>query len=335
MQGSLIFVVIVAIWAAFLVQHWVRRREHAAAARSADAFSAGMRVLQRRSSAARASVTPARSPLSARSGSRRQVAAVPSVTGSPAARPETSRPTTARPQTAEVPPMTPPRRPSTVRPEGPTLGQRRLRAGLLLAALLWVPVSVVLVATGTLTWISIPFSLLTVAAVVVWLRTEAASDRARSRDEYVVDDAADAFVPSVDDTQAVASHLYARPSQTGRSSAAPAESPAASSPSPAVSSASKPFDLQAETAAASARPTGPSTGSPAAPAVQGSEVAEPAAGTWSPVPVPRPTYTLKAKAEPRLTENGIPADVFATPEFADEADELDERGLFARRAASQ
>ncbi|RKT78778.1 hypothetical protein DFJ68_2228 [Terracoccus luteus] len=331
MQGSLIFVVIVAIWAAFLVQHWVRRREHAAAARSADAFSAGMRVLQRRSSAARASVTPARSPLSARSGSRRQVAAIPSVTGSPAARPETSRPTTARPQTAEVPPMTPPRRPSTVRPEGPTLGQRRLRAGLLLAALLWVPVSVVLVATGTLTWISIPFSLLTVAAVVVWLRTEAASDRARSRDEYVVDDADDAFVPSVDDTQAVASHLYARPSQTGRSAAAPA----ASDPSPAVSSASKPFDLQAETAAAAARPTGPSAGSQAAPAAQIDEVAEPAAGTWSPVPVPRPTYTLKAKAEPRLTENGIPADVFATPEFADEADELDERGLFARRAASQ
>jgi hypothetical protein len=58
-------------------------------------------------------------------------------------------------------------------------------------------------------------------------------------------------------------------------------------------------------------------------------------GSWSPVPVPKPTYALKAKAEPRYTEGGIPADVFDTPEFADEAEELDERALFARRAVSQ
>ena len=63
--------------------------------------------------------------------------------------------------------------------------------------------------------------------------------------------------------------------------------------------------------------------------------AEPPPGSWSPVPVPKPTYTLKAKAEPRYTDSGIPADVFDTPEFADEADELDERARFARRAASQ
>ena len=47
-QGSLIFVVIVAIWAAYLVQHWVRRREDAAATRSVDGFSEAMRVLQKR-----------------------------------------------------------------------------------------------------------------------------------------------------------------------------------------------------------------------------------------------------------------------------------------------
>ncbi|MEO6998020.1 MAG: hypothetical protein ABI112_08055, partial [Terracoccus sp.] len=48
MQGSLIFVVIVAVWAAYLVQHWVRRREDAAATRSVDGFSDAMRVLQKR-----------------------------------------------------------------------------------------------------------------------------------------------------------------------------------------------------------------------------------------------------------------------------------------------
>ncbi|MBK8867191.1 MAG: hypothetical protein IPN45_03770 [Actinomycetales bacterium] len=33
--SSLIFVAVVGIWAAFLVQHWVRRREDLATARSA------------------------------------------------------------------------------------------------------------------------------------------------------------------------------------------------------------------------------------------------------------------------------------------------------------
>ncbi|MCE0485678.1 hypothetical protein [Ornithinimicrobium sediminis] len=46
--SSLIFVVILAVWAAYLVQHWVRRRDHIATARSVDRFSEAMRVLERR-----------------------------------------------------------------------------------------------------------------------------------------------------------------------------------------------------------------------------------------------------------------------------------------------
>ncbi|MGN6636531.1 MAG: hypothetical protein ACTHJ6_13880, partial [Oryzihumus sp.] len=46
--SSLIFLVIIAIWAAYLLQHWVRRREHLATARSVDRFSDAMRVLERR-----------------------------------------------------------------------------------------------------------------------------------------------------------------------------------------------------------------------------------------------------------------------------------------------
>ena len=72
-------------------------------------------------------------------------------------------------------------------------------------------------------------------------------------------------------------------------------------------------------------------GVPLQPAAAAAELAP---GSWSPVPVPVPTYALKAKAEPRYTDDGIPADVFDTPEFADEADELDDRALFARRAVS-
>ncbi|MGC1208231.1 MAG: hypothetical protein WA880_09805, partial [Ornithinimicrobium sp.] len=46
--SSLIFAVILAVWAAYLMQHWVRRRDHIATARSVDRFSEAMRVLERR-----------------------------------------------------------------------------------------------------------------------------------------------------------------------------------------------------------------------------------------------------------------------------------------------
>ena len=47
--SSLIFLVVIAIWAAYFLQHWVRRREQLAIARSVDRFSESMRVLERRS----------------------------------------------------------------------------------------------------------------------------------------------------------------------------------------------------------------------------------------------------------------------------------------------
>ena len=47
--SSLIFLVIIAVWAAYFVQYWVRRREHLATAQSVDQFSETMRVLERRS----------------------------------------------------------------------------------------------------------------------------------------------------------------------------------------------------------------------------------------------------------------------------------------------
>ncbi|MFZ2515876.1 MAG: hypothetical protein WAW82_09445, partial [Candidatus Lutibacillus vidarii] len=46
--GSLVFVAVLAIWAAYLLQHWVRRREYLATARSVDRYSEAMRVLERR-----------------------------------------------------------------------------------------------------------------------------------------------------------------------------------------------------------------------------------------------------------------------------------------------
>lgn len=381
-QGSLIFVVIVAIWAAYLVQHWVRRREDAAATRSVDGFSEAMRVLQKRpllpATELRSprphsySVTPGRaarptvdvkralpagsarptSPLAARRAATVTASTAASSTAAGAA----VTASTETVATSQVEPMPENRSSIPARRDtsGPSVGQRRLRAGLLLVALLWVPVSIVLAAVGVLMWLSVPFALLTVAAVVVWLRTEAAGDRARRgggrdargarADDAYADEWADGGYAEEgdllrdDDTQAIHSHVYAaqaseqhaQPDHRTEQPAARASARSADSAAPARPAAF--FDGQAdEVAAAAAMASTASTvaGAPTEPAA----ALEP--GTWVPVPVPRPTYAMKAKAEPRLTESGIPADVFATPEFADEADELDERGLFARRAASQ
>lgn len=70
--SSLIFVAIIAIWAAYLLGHWVRRRDQLVTARSIDRFSEAMRVLERRAQmpaprpAARTYVVaPVRAPLPA------------------------------------------------------------------------------------------------------------------------------------------------------------------------------------------------------------------------------------------------------------------------------
>ncbi|MDN5805528.1 MAG: hypothetical protein L0H26_13235, partial [Microlunatus sp.] len=391
-QGSLIFVVIVAVWAVYLVQHWVRRREDAAATRSVEGFSEAMRVLQKRPflrgkgmaeprpdsyavTSARSSQAPidvkraqpvgaarAGSPLTARSNrSNRGVTAEVTATDTSITRITASTVST-QSDPVKVEPMPQTRRPNSApddrrRPTapavGPSMGQRRLRAALLLAALAWVPTSIVLAATTELTWHSVPFAVLTVAAVVFWLRTEAAADRAKrvaARDDHGAAASAP-FEAADDDTQAVHTHAYAAGSgaagrvtaQGSRASvdttaadtiAASAESAgsatAGSQPDvqtpPAPREIASFFDGEAATAAATqGRGTAATPVAPAEPL---------APGTWSPVPVPRPTYSLKAKAEPRLTESGIPADVFATPEFEDEADELDDRARLARRAVS-
>jgi hypothetical protein len=47
--SSLVFVAIIGVWAAYLVPHWLRRRDDLAQSRTRDRFSGGLRVLQRRS----------------------------------------------------------------------------------------------------------------------------------------------------------------------------------------------------------------------------------------------------------------------------------------------
>ncbi len=228
----------------------------------------------------------------------------------------------------------------------PTVSRRRrlFRGVLLLLALLWVPASVVLAVLHVLLWVSVPLAAVTLVAVLVWLRLEVRVDRAGARSATVAPTRSApgsgrsrrGRAPSTVDTQVIhtavgdaAGSAVARPSTAGLSVAdrpvdptpAPVtdDRPAAAAGPARSAGGSAAYDIEAELARDAARAPAP----------------QPAAeGTWRPVPVPRPTYTLKAKAEPRMTADGVPADVFATPEFAEEADELDARGHVTRRAAS-
>ena len=209
--SSLIFVVIVAIWAVYLLQHWSRRRENAAAARSVDGFTEAMRVLEKRRLLPSAelaaprphsySVTPARvvrstvdvkravpagasrrsSPLVARRRSESDHAEVETMTPAPAG--SDSRRGASTDPRSDTRPSARPSRSAPRRPPRPvSRTRRRLRAALLLLSLLWVPTSVVLVVLRILLWMSVPLSVLTVVVVLVWLRTEAQADRARVGD---------------------------------------------------------------------------------------------------------------------------------------------------------
>jgi membrane protein implicated in regulation of membrane protease activity len=320
--GSLIFVIIVAIWAAYLLQHWVRRQENTAAARSVDRFSKAMRVLERTPAVTEAD---APAPHSHVGSPVRLIRPVVDVKRAAPAGDLRRSPLVARSSTDavldshEVDPM--PSQPHAQTSHRPAprvpLFQRRVRAFMLLVALAWVPTSVVLVVLGRLLWVSIPFSVLTVVAVVVWLRTEATADRTRrsSRGRF---EPHEEHVLSSDDTQVIRAEAVALAAMQAAHPTHPAAHPAHAVATASPAAYEEVFDVQA-------------VRSQPVPVVQ----PDPAEGTWAPVPVPPPTYAMKSKAEPRLTASGIPADVFDTPEFAEEAEELDERALFARRAVSE
>jgi hypothetical protein len=342
--GSLIFVIIVAIWAAYLLQHWVRRQENVAGTRSVDRFSQAMRVLESRP--ALPETQPA-VPHARASSSVRVIRPVVDVKRAVPAGDVRRSPLVARsstdavPDSHEVDPMPHQTHSTHQTHQMPahrtarqvSLLQRRLRAVLLLAALAWVPTSVVLVVLDRLLWVSIPFSLLTVAAVVVWLRTEATADRARrsSRGRRRPEPQ---HVLSSDDTQVIRAEAVAQAAAAASAAASAAAAAASAALSAPATHAPHPDAAPGPAAYEAAYEQvfdGEAARSQPVPVVQ----PDPSEGTWAPVPVPRPTYAMKSKAQPRLTASGIPADVFDTPEFAEEAEELDERALFARRAVSE
>ncbi|WP_141787074.1 hypothetical protein [Oryzihumus leptocrescens] len=294
--SSLIFLVIIAIWAAFLLQHWVRRREHLATARSVDRFSDAMRVLERRAPVADVPERTTPAPRSyAVSPTRVVRAATTSASATPAGS-ETAGAAQPAPRVRPEPVLRPeptvrsePTRPARTRHVA-GVPARRLRGLSFLGSLVLLVATVPLAGFGVLGWWSslVAFGLL--VADLAWLRRAAQVERAARR--------------------AAARHREA--AHAPRGLAAPRVEPGLAW---AESSAR-------ESAAAAAESTV-------------AEPAEPVPADdpdgWRPVPVPPPTYTMKARAAQPPQPAPVPAP--ATPSTFGgvvASGELD--GLLDRRA---
>jgi type II secretory pathway pseudopilin PulG len=155
--SSLIFLVIVAIWAAYLLGHWVRRRDQLATLRSVDRFSDAMRVLERRPPTGLVHRRDPRRPDLLRPGLGDQARAKSSRgessrggsawSGSSEAGTSRAEPGRRRPVVAQAP-----RRRAGPKPSGLTSSRRRFRGALAVATSLAVPVTWGLFAAGRAPW---------------------------------------------------------------------------------------------------------------------------------------------------------------------------------------
>ncbi|MEO7236148.1 MAG: hypothetical protein ABIW80_12340 [Lapillicoccus sp.] len=267
--SSLIFFVIVAIWVAYLIQHWVRRREHLATARSVDRFSEAMRLLERRSplpATMLAGVTPSASPATSPASVVRAPVSSPlrarhgaggggsGASGSPAG------------PVHPVPPIElVPHRTTT------QVLLRRVRGVFFLAALAAVPATLILSAAHILKWLSLALAVTALVVAVVWLRVSALQEQ-KAR--------------------------HARRAELRR-----LERLRAVAPVPMVRRTDRAEGVERADREAFVRPTVEPVPAPVAADVAPTPdpVVDPDA--WQPVPVPPPTYTLKEPAyrpEPAL-----------------------------------
>lgn len=149
--SSLIFVLVVAIWAVYLLQYWIKRRDHLATVRSVDRFSAAMRVLDdHRMGRGVAEPTP------------RSYSVAPTR----AARPEVTV------KHAEATPA---------RVERVGGVPRRLRGLTLLAMITLVPLVAVAAVLGPLPWWTIVVPLVGAVVAFVWLRRSVVAERSAAR----------------------------------------------------------------------------------------------------------------------------------------------------------
>ncbi len=341
--SSLIFLVLLGVWAAYFVQYWVRRRDHLATARSVEQFTAAMRVLERRDPLPGAdlsepaprsyAVHPARS-VRPQVLVKRAEAAHPAALGvtervqvdvdrSRSARTEAPTTTTtttttttatapASPRSARRDDSRPAARPSPRRRVRPS---RRIRGLLFLTALLGLVVVGALVALTVLLPVALAPAAVAVVGAFLWVRSGARAEAALARARRMSVRAGRAaaaqgtshgpagavIVPVARGGRVEAAHDVSQSSARNDEAAVEERSEATAVPASRVTETDGETGDTADVAADRAE-TAPRPAADAA-TVVADDVMVPIMDeddmplTWDPVPVPRPTYTMKAKAE--------------------------------------
>jgi uncharacterized membrane protein len=278
--SAVILAVIVVMWAVVLVPMWLRRHDAASETRSADKFSAAMRVLSRRQPAGSSDRRYVLMP-------RREASVAVHVSGA-AARPtraarvarQTAR--SVAPDPAAGSSVSTSRRSVSRRPVSLAVRRRRVLLGLLAV----VGLTLVLTVAGVIGWVLQLVVDLIFVAFVVHLRTQAkrTAALARSRRRPMPAEAPRPATPT--EARFAAAQARARSAVASPAAAAASAVPAVQetavweSPEPVETVAVA--EYEAEVAEQAVEATG--TDDPAA---------------WEPVPVPRPTYTMKPAAPPR------------------------------------
>lgn len=311
--SSLIFLVVIAIWAAYLLQHWLGRREDLATARSVDRFSESMRILDRAARDQRAE--PARAEVSSTRLHPRQVTvtrAAALLAATPAA---ATAKTAARTFGATAVSGLAGRRPAAT---GRRRAGRATRGLFVLGAGALTLVTLVLATMGVVGWWVPILALVVTAGAQWWLRRAVVAERAARRAAPARPTVQRPATTRTTPQRPVQRRAAQPPARVAQATAGgrvetvgddTADAPATVQETPAARETL--YDLAAieEAEAESAR-------------------ARAAAEGWNPVPVPPPTYTLKAKAVPAEEILGDEDDDVASP-FSGDVTDLSE---YAERA---
>ena len=344
--AGLVALAVIGLWIAYLVPHRLRYRQQLLESRTEDRFSDALRVLAvtdaRRRAAraveARAECGPDRPKRSELLSPARgvPVGASPAVTegrGGVVERPYGTQDKLSADDARRAAQLRA-RRAASVARRAAAARRRALLTGVLLAAsaIAWAVVgltSLAVTAAVVPTVLLGGVLLLGRHAVVAGRRADEAWERQqRERAEALLRPAAPrarvtgrAHHPSESHTEAIA-RVGADTRPTERS--ADADAPADRAASEGADEDSAPADADADRPAADAQagPTAPEPSTVTAPVEVGGATAEPSSDGWSPVPVPRPTYTTKATA-PRREPLPLVVDEPTHPVTAEAAPEGD------------
>lgn len=338
--SSLIFVVIIGVWAAYFIQYWVRRREHLATARSVDQFSESMRVLERRSPLPATDLSSPRRESYAVSPAR---ASRPQILVKRAETPVAFATESAEPVESPVESPIGAAAPAAYSAGGPSPrgGFREEQAApvpapsrapglsLLGSLVAFVLVGVLAIFSVVPLWL-LALPLLAGAGSFVWVRQTVQQARLARR-AAARRPAPRQAAPVRRQAPAATAAPAAQATEPDVAEVAEVEETATEAPAARTTEL---YDIHAvEHPAPAATPTTPAAAAAqASPAPEAEHAAYPPAPlvdeddiplTWDPVPVPRPTYTMKARAtRPAPTSADLVGD--ADTEYADTADSAEE-----------